>query len=288
MNHLNRILNQWNGITKGKKNGNQFNVKVKVEKRIEWKQSSSCFKLNSRLKGMEWNQCSIQLFHIEREKRREKNEKEEEEEERRRNNERRRKNKRKEEGKEGTKSEKNTTIALLVVTVIVGLIGLSYASVPLYRMFCEATGYGGAVKEKKKGVASLKERRKESTLNAEDRPITIYFNADSNSSVQWKFIPQQRQVTIIPGESALAFYKAKNTTNEPIIGVATYNIAPSKAASYFNKIQCFCFEEQRLEPGEEIDLPVFFYLDPTFLEDPSMRNVTEMTLSYTFFKSKSN
>ncbi|CAZ82227.1 unnamed protein product [Tuber melanosporum] len=102
----------------------------------------------------------------------------------------------------------------------------------------------------------------------------------------WKFTPQQREVRVLPGETALAFYKAKNCSKEDIIGVATYSVTPGQVAQYFSKIQCFCFEEQKLSAGEEVDMPVFFFIDPDFLDDPQMRGIDTVTLSYTFFKAK--
>jgi len=104
--------------------------------------------------------------------------------------------------------------------------------------------------------------------------------------MQWNFRPQQTEVTLYAGETALAFYTAKNPTPSPIDGISTYNVIPFEAGQYFNKIQCFCFEEQRLNPGEEVDMPVFFYIDPEFLEDPFLEEVDEIHLSYTFFESK--
>uniref|UniRef100_A0A0B7A4R8 Cytochrome c oxidase assembly protein COX11, mitochondrial n=1 Tax=Arion vulgaris TaxID=1028688 RepID=A0A0B7A4R8_9EUPU len=99
------------------------------------------------------------------------------------------------------------------------------------------------------------------------------------------FRPQQTEVTVYPGETALAFYTAKNPTDKPIIGISTYNILPYDAGQYFNKIQCFCFEEQRLNPNEQVDMPVFFYIDPEFAEDPKLQNTSTITLSYTFFEA---
>ncbi|CAM8948361.1 unnamed protein product [Rhodiola kirilowii] len=115
--------------------------------------------------------------------------------------------------------------------------------------------------------------------------ITVQFNADVADGMQWKFIPTQREVRVKPGESALAFYTAENKSLKPITSVSTYNVTPMKAAVYFNKIQCFCFEEQRLLPGEEVDMPVFFYIDPEFETDPRMDGINNIILSYTFFKA---
>jgi cytochrome c oxidase assembly protein subunit 11 len=102
----------------------------------------------------------------------------------------------------------------------------------------------------------------------------------------WKFVPQQREVRVLPGETALAFYTATNKSDEDIIGVATYSVTPGQVAPYFSKIQCFCFEEQRLNAGETVDMPVFFYIDPDFVNDINMKNIETVTLSYTFFKAR--
>mgnify|MGYP003386195397 CR=1 FL=1 len=115
--------------------------------------------------------------------------------------------------------------------------------------------------------------------------MTVSFESTIPDTMPWTFTPTQNNVKIIPGETALAFYTAKNNSDKAIVGVATYNVIPSKAALYFNKIQCFCFEEQRLEPGEEVDMPVFFFIDPEILDDPALSNINNILLSYTFFKT---
>ncbi|XP_011052778.1 PREDICTED: cytochrome c oxidase assembly protein COX11, mitochondrial isoform X2 [Acromyrmex echinatior] len=119
-----------------------------------------------------------------------------------------------------------------------------------------------------------------------NRKIKIMFNADVASSMQWNFKPQQKEITIIPGETALAFYTATNPTDNQIVGISTYNVLPFEVGQYFNKIQCFCFEEQMLNPHEQVDMPVFFFIDPEFIEDPKMEFVNEIVLSYTFFEAK--
>ncbi|KAI8426621.1 hypothetical protein MSG28_005401 [Choristoneura fumiferana] len=126
-----------------------------------------------------------------------------------------------------------------------------------------------------------------STMHAvKHRPIRVKFNADVASSMQWNFKPQQPDITVLPGETALAFYTARNPTNKPVTGISTYNVIPFEAGQYFNKIQCFCFEEQQLNPHEQVDMPVFFYIDPEYTDDPQMEYVDEIVLSYTFFEAK--
>ncbi|CAJ0968466.1 unnamed protein product [Ranitomeya imitator] len=135
-------------------------------------------------------------------------------------------------------------------------------------------------------VAGHSSEQIESMQPVKDRVIKITFNADVHASLHWNFRPQQTEIYLVPGETALAFYKAKNSTDKPVIGISTYNVIPYEAGQYFNKIQCFCFEEQRLNPHEEVDMPVFFFIDPEFAEDPRMASVENIMLSYTFFEAK--
>lgn len=174
------------------------------------------------------------------------------------------------------------------VALIVGMVGLTYAAVPLYRLFCQATGYGGTVQQGSTVEEKLRKRAEsrdeELEQAAAEREVVVFFNADTADGMPWKFVPTQHSVKIRPGQSTLAFYTAHNTSEKAITGVSTYNVAPQKAGYYFNKIQCFCFEEQKLRPGEKVDMPVFFYLDPEFATDPRLKGVDHLTLSYTFFK----
>ncbi|KAF6258686.1 cytochrome c oxidase assembly protein CtaG/Cox11-domain-containing protein [Scenedesmus sp. NREL 46B-D3] len=172
--------------------------------------------------------------------------------------------------------------------VVLGMIGFSYASVPLYRAFCQATGYGGAVGKAHNIEAKLQAREAQPNPTLEEkcakREIRVWFSSDVADDMPWSFKPTQDYVTVHPGESTLAFFTAHNKSARAITGVSTYNVVPDKAAYYFNKVQCFCFEEQRLRGGEVVDMPVFFYLDPELVEDHNCRNVHDITLSYTFFK----
>ncbi|KAL6761016.1 cytochrome c oxidase assembly protein CtaG/Cox11-domain-containing protein [Haematococcus lacustris] len=170
----------------------------------------------------------------------------------------------------------------------IAMIGLAYASVPLYRVFCAATGYGGAVA----GAATVEEklRRRQESPNLElekaamQRELTVWFNADVADNMPWSFTPTQESVRVRAGQSTLAFFTARNNSDKPVTGYSIYNVTPEKAAQYFNKIQCFCFEEQRLRAGEEVDMPVFFYIDPELVADWNCRNVSNITLSYVFHK----
>jgi cytochrome c oxidase assembly protein subunit 11 len=175
---------------------------------------------------------------------------------------------------------RNADTLIYCTSAIIGLAGLIYASVPLYRIFCQKTGFAGTPK---KADVLLQAKRLRPVPGA--RPIQITFDSHISKNLGWTFKPEQRILKVVPGQTALAFYSAANPSDSPLTGVATYNVFPSKAAQYFNKIQCFCFEEQSLDPGEQVDMPVFFYLDPEFAFDPAMDNVSEIILSYTFFKS---
>jgi len=190
--------------------------------------------------------------------------------------------------KEFERNEKNrrVNIALYMSSMAILMLGLTYASVPLYKMFCEATGFDGIIRREDDEKVSANVRQLSQRIDTSHPLLRIHFSSTPSSLLPWTFVPEQTDISIQPGETALAFYRAKNESNRPIIGIATYNVQPSQAAFYFNKIQCFCFEEQRLEPGEEIDMPVFFYIDPDFIRDPSLQGVHDISLSYTFFESK--
>jgi cytochrome c oxidase assembly protein subunit 11 len=169
---------------------------------------------------------------------------------------------------------RNRRTLFAVSGIVVGMLGLAYASVPLYRLFCQVTGFGGTTQ-----VASVES---EAVL---DRTITVRFNASRDPSLPWSFQPEQRSVEVRIGETGLAYYRADNRSPLPVVGVATYNVTPLKAGIYFNKLACFCFENQVLQPGEGIDMPVSFFVDPAIADDPSMDDVTTITLSYTFFRA---
>ncbi|CCE63806.1 hypothetical protein TPHA_0F03250 [Tetrapisispora phaffii CBS 4417] len=175
---------------------------------------------------------------------------------------------------------RDRTVAYYATSIAVVFLGLAYAAVPLYRAICARTGFGGI---------PITDRRKFTDDKMvpvdSDKRIRISFTSEVSKMLPWKFQPQQREVYVLPGETALAFYKAKNESDKDIIGMATYSITPGGAAPYFNKIQCFCFEEQKLGKGEEVDMPVFFFIDPDFATDPQMRNIDDIVLHYSFFKA---
>jgi cytochrome c oxidase assembly protein subunit 11 len=169
---------------------------------------------------------------------------------------------------------RNTILAFTLAGVIGGMLGLSFAAVPLYRLFCQVTGYGG-IPRIDAGASP----------GAIERTITIRFNADVHSAMPWKFTPVQNEVRLRLGEEAVAFYAARNPTPTPVTGVATYNVTPEKVARYFHKTACFCFNEQTLTPGQEMSFPLSFWVDPAIADDPSTRDIHTITLSYTFFRA---
>lgn len=166
---------------------------------------------------------------------------------------------------------RNTRIGVICGAVAVGMVGMAYASVPLYRMFCQATGFAGTPL-----------RVKEASTTVIDKSIEVRFDGNVAPGLAWQFTPVVTTMTVKIGENALAFFRAKNLSDKPIVGSATYNVSPDQAGAFFNKIQCFCFTEQRLEPGETVDMPVSFFIDPAIVKDPDGARVTIITLSYTF------
>ena len=169
---------------------------------------------------------------------------------------------------------RNLRMALTLGGLACAMVGLSFASVPLYRIFCQVTGFGGTTQVSERAPGQVGER-----------VFKIRFNADVNQDMPWDFRPLAREVSLKAGEPGLAFYRAENLSSLPVTGTATFNVTPLKAGAYFNKIQCFCFEEQNLAPGETAELGVSFFVDPAILEDPSLDDVAAITLSYTFFRA---
>ncbi|KAI8391111.1 cytochrome c oxidase assembly protein CtaG/Cox11-domain-containing protein [Radiomyces spectabilis] len=183
--------------------------------------------------------------------------------------------------KESADNKSNASAGMYAAALFISMLGLSYAAVPLYRLFCASTGYSGTPVTDKSRFGPERLVPKD-----EKKRIRITFESNTSDALPWSFKPELREVWVVPGETALTFYQAKSKAKEDIVGIATYNVAPHRAGSYFNKIQCFCFEEQKLSPGEDVDMPVFFFIDPDFLEDPYMKDVNTITLSYTFFNAK--
>ena len=166
----------------------------------------------------------------------------------------------------------NLRVAVVAGGIAASMVGVAYAAVPLYEIFCQVTGFGGTTQRA--------EAVPEQIL---DREITVTFDANVNASLSWEFKPVQYTQTVRIGEQALAFYKASNSSKKPVTGTATFNVTPVGAGVYFSKIECFCFTEQTLQPGESVDMPVSYFVDPDIVNDPDMKSVTTITLSYTFY-----
>ena len=177
----------------------------------------------------------------------------------------------------GAGRPRNARVAMGLAAIVVAMIGLSFASVPLYRLFCEATGYSGTTQ---RATAAPDASAASKAL------VTVRFNAETATELGWDFRPLQEQVTVHPGEERVIAYRAVNRTNQPVTGSATFNVTPFKAGIYFNKLQCFCFTKQYLAPGESADLSVSFFVDPDILTDRNTRDVDTITLSYTMFRAK--
>jgi cytochrome c oxidase assembly protein subunit 11 len=170
---------------------------------------------------------------------------------------------------------RNGIVAVAAIAVVAGMSGLTYfGAVPLYRAFCNVTGYGGTTQRAAAVPATVGQR-----------VITVRFNADIAPNMPWAFQPVAREVKVRVGEEKLIYYAAWNRAAVPITGTATFNVTPQKVGQYFDKVQCFCFTEQKLEPGQRVEMPVSFFIDPKIAQDRDMDDVTTITLSYTFFPS---
>ncbi|MFT4151235.1 MAG: cytochrome c oxidase assembly protein [Paracoccaceae bacterium] len=163
--------------------------------------------------------------------------------------------------------------ALILAGIVAVMVSLSFAAVPFYSWFCRVTGFGGTV-----AVAAA---APDTIL---DQTITIRFDGSTDKGLPWEFRPMQNKMTLRIGETGLAFYEAKNLSDQTIAGTAAYNVTPDAAGGFFTKIQCFCFTEQVLKPGERVEMPVTFYVDPAMVTDREGKYVHEITLSYTFFE----
>jgi len=165
-------------------------------------------------------------------------------------------------------------LALSLAALVTGMVGLSFASVPLYRLFCQVTGYGGAPQRADKAPGEVL-----------DRTIKIRFDGNVDGSLPWTFAPVQQTMDVKIGETALAFFKASNNSSSPVTGRAIFNVSPELTGRYFTKIECFCFKQQTLEAGQIVEMPVTFFVDPKIVDDDDTKHITEITLSYTFYRS---
>ena len=170
-------------------------------------------------------------------------------------------------------TRKRNTV-LFTAVLLAGMGALVYYAVPLYNLFCQVTGYGGTTQRAVVAPGAVGHRI-----------ITVRFVAEVNPQMPWSFYPAQREVKVRVGQRTLIHYVAKNNSRETIVGTATFNVSPPKSGLYFNKIACFCFSEQTLKPGQKVDMPVSFFIDPEILKDRNLNDVKTITLSYTFFRA---
>jgi cytochrome c oxidase assembly protein subunit 11 len=173
-----------------------------------------------------------------------------------------------------TRARRNGTTVALLAAVVCGMVGLSFASVPLYRLFCQATGFGGTT-----------QRAAAAPDQVADALVTVRFDAQTAPDLGWEFRPLESAVRLHPGEQREVFYRATNRSAASLTGTATFNVTPAKSGIYFDKLQCFCFNEQQLKPGESRDMGVVFFVDPDLLTDPNTSDVHTITLSYTMFRA---
>ena len=177
-----------------------------------------------------------------------------------------------------TLDHRNRRVGMIALLAAAAMLGLGYASVPLYRLFCQVTGFGGTTQR-----ATAQEAEMASKLSS-GGTISVRFDANVARDVPWSFRPEQVTDTVSIGVRDMAIFVARNNASVPITGTATFNVEPEQTGAYFNKIQCFCFTEQTLQPGQEVRMPVIYYIDPKMLEDDDARGVEQITLSYTFHK----
>jgi cytochrome c oxidase assembly protein subunit 11 len=172
------------------------------------------------------------------------------------------------------KPGRNLRVSLSLLTLVAAMVALSFAAVPLYRVFCEATGFNGTTR-----------RSESAAVTVSDKTIDVRFDASVSPELPWRFFPMQKQVRVHLGEPKLVYFRAENLSNETVKGQATFNVLPLNAGQFFNKIQCFCFTEQVLKPGQGVDMAVQFYVDPAMAQNPDVKNASVITLSYTFFRA---
>lgn len=170
-------------------------------------------------------------------------------------------------------AQKNARTAGIFGLVALAMVGLAFASVPLYRLFCQVTGFGGTTQMQVGGEAP----------GAIGKIVNVRFDANTSSALPWEFEPEKNVERSAIGARKMAFYTAKNLSDKPVKGTATFNVTPVQAGQYFTKVQCFCFTEQTLQPGQEVRMPVVYYVDPKIMDDPDARKISEITLSYTFY-----
>ena len=177
---------------------------------------------------------------------------------------------------------KNRRTLLYALGMALAMLGLGYAAVPLYDMFCRVTGFGGTTQRASEAQAAAAERI---AAGSGARTFSMRFDSSIARGLPWEFRPVQVTDTVVIGQRDMAIFTARNNSDRPITGSATFNVEPEQAGRYFNKIQCFCFTRQTLQPGQEVRMPVIYFVDPAALEDPNMEGVEQITLSYTFHEA---
>ncbi|WP_417611227.1 cytochrome c oxidase assembly protein [Parasphingorhabdus sp.] len=177
-----------------------------------------------------------------------------------------------------TLSGKNRRSAMMAAFMGLGMLALGFAAVPLYEVFCRVTGYAGTTQRVDEAQAA--------TVQTTSRVMSIRFDSNVNSALPWSFKPEQPVDHVSVGARDMAIFLATNNSDEPVVGTATFNVTPLLAGQYFNKIQCFCFSEQLLKPGQTVRMPVLYYVDPAIMDDPETKDIKEITLSYTFYRAK--
>lgn len=171
-------------------------------------------------------------------------------------------------------ARRNRRTVLAAFGCVTFMLGLSFAAVPLYDLFCRVTGFGGTVQVGQAAPGAM-----------DDRTITVRFNATVHPNLPWRFEPGQQAVTLRLGEEGMGFYLARNLTDRPVEGISTYNVTPEVVGRYFHKVACFCFEAQTLEPGQQVDMPLAFWVDPRIADNPNTRDIRTITINYTFFRT---
>jgi cytochrome c oxidase assembly protein subunit 11 len=169
---------------------------------------------------------------------------------------------------------RNRKVGLMALTFALAMLALGYASVPLYRMFCQVTGFGGTTQRASEAAAK--------GVAVTDRMISVRFDGNVERGMPWRFGPEQITQELKIGERKMAYFSAENRSDHAITGIASFNVEPENAGRYFTKIQCFCFNQQTLQPGQKVDMPVIYYVDPAILQDPEAKDIEQITLSYTF------
>lgn len=179
----------------------------------------------------------------------------------------------------GHRQTKIRRTAMLSVLAALGMLALGFATVPLYRLFCQVTGYGGTTQR----ASGTEAAALADTGVGQTRMLSIRFDSNVGNGIPWDFYPERRTLSVGVGGKSMAIFIARNRSDKPVTGRAVFNVTPEQAGRYFTKIECFCFTEQTLRPGQEVRMPVLFYVDEKFKDDPDVKDVEEITLSYTFY-----